>query len=124
MHMDPVAYGNCYNISKIHLALHVVCSNSVERLKQKLRVNTVNTGINFPDLLLSRGRIFFFHNARNVSVLIGDNPSIVMRLCNGGRHYRNKRSTLEMNVQELLKRLRCDQGSIATENKNRTGMRA
>jgi len=114
MHMNPIAYGNCNNISKIHLALHIVCSNSVERLKQKLRVNTVNTSINFPDFLLFRGRIFFFNNAHNVSVLIGDNPSIVMRLYNGGRHYRYKRRTLEMNLQELLKRFRFDQRSIAT----------
>ena len=55
MDMNPIADGYCYNISKINLSLHIVCTNSVERIKQKSRIDTINTSINFSDLFLVQG---------------------------------------------------------------------
>jgi len=86
--MNPISGGNCNNISKIYFTLHIISPDSVKRIKQKLRIDTINSSVNFPNPPFCGGSILFFDNLHNISVFIGDNPSIIVRRCYGGRHHR------------------------------------
>ena len=98
MDMNPIASGNRDNIGEIDLALHIVRANPFKRLKQKMGINAINTGVNFPDLFLCRAGIFFFNNLDNVSVFIGNNSSIVVWFRHIGRHHRYKGSAFDMSI--------------------------